>query len=179
MTGALSDETTQQLGNVQESSVPLRQFGLSPGENLGTVTMMRGDDAGPWQLPITGFEICDVWFGGELYLIAYGDPPSGERMASRTQIRFGGLLVHHTADGQDVQVDARGPWHSATSLLNLRHARFTVANATPDGRLRLSFSDGSRIEADPGPRYENWEVSGPGRLNFVSPAGGGDPGISY
>lgn len=149
-------------------------------ENLSTLTGVRTNDAGPWQLPIVGFEIGDVWFSWGLYLIGYGEPMPGERMASRTQVRFGGALVHRTAGGQDVQIDAAGPWHSATSLLDLRHARITAATATAtlDGRLRLSCSDGSRLEADPDSRYENWEISGPGKLNLVCPPGGGDPRIS-
>lgn len=147
-------------------------------ENLSTLTDVRRGDPGPWQLPIIEFEINDVWFSGEIYLIGYGEPSPGERTASRTQIRFGGTFVHHTAEGQDVQIDASGSWQSAISLLDLRHARITAATATQDGRLRISFSDGSRLEADPDPRYENWEVSGPGGLNLVAPPGGGDPRIS-
>jgi hypothetical protein len=47
---------------------------------------------------------------------------------------------------------ASGSWQSAVSLLGLRDARITAATATQDGRLRISFSDGSRWRGHDGSR---------------------------
>jgi hypothetical protein len=49
----------------------------------------------------------------------------------------------------------------------------------PDGRLDLTFTDGTQIEVLPHNDYEAWEVTGPGSLKFVCMPGGGEPAIWY
>jgi uncharacterized protein DUF6188 len=47
----------------------------------------------------------------------------------------------------------------------------------PDGRLDLTFTDGSRIDVEPLDEYEAWEIAGPGSLKLVCRPGGGEPAI--
>jgi len=52
------------------------------------------------------------------------------------------------------------------------------ATATRTGALDIQFDDGSALSAEPDPRYENWQISGPQGLFLVAPPGGGDPRMS-
>lgn len=133
-------------------------------------------DAEIWQLPIIGFEVLEVWFSGELYLTAYGDR-AGKRedAAPITRIRLGGPFTYQAEDGTDHRIVGDGPWSEAIPLLDLRRAKITEATADRHGNLALRFSNGSAIFAAPDPQYENWGLSGPGRLSLYAPPGGGDP----
>ena len=142
------------------------------------LNIVADSDSGPWPLPIVGFEVYDVWFSGQLYVIAYGDPPPGERRPPRAQIAFGGEFVYQRQDGQGAQLDAQKPWETAVSLLSLRHARVIRAVADREGNLEIVFDNGSSLIAGPDERYENWTVSGAG-FSVIAPPGGGDPRITW
>jgi hypothetical protein len=136
-------------------------------------------DADGWQLPIVGFEVCDVWFSGQLYVIAYGDGDLKRGLpAPRTQIALGGPFLLRSSDGNEHRLNAEEPWDTLVPVLSLRHAHVVAAAATRNGALGIRFEDGSALSAEPDPHYENWAMSGPEGLNLVAPPGGGDPRIS-
>ena len=130
-----------------------------------------------WELPIVGYEVLEVWFSGQVYLIAYGEKGADESVAPRTGISFGGKFLYMGAKMEQVVLDAEAPWSTLCALLNLRHVRITAARADNGGHLKLRFQDGSIIKAGPDQQYENWGVSGPGHLMLAAPPGGGDPRI--
>ena len=141
--------------------------------------MTLDPDADVWHLPVIGLQVVDVWFSGELYVIAYGKGDLKRALpAPRTQIRLGGAFLLRTADGIEHRLNAAEPWSTLVPVLALRHAHIAAATADRNGVLDLRFDDGSVLSADPDPHYENWEISGPDALNLVSPPGGGDPRIS-
>jgi len=136
------------------------------------------DDPEEWRLPIDGFEVTDVWFSGQLYVIAYGVGDVRRGVAApRTQIALGGPFRLRTADGRKHDLDAGESWGTLVPVLSLRHARVTAATGNRTGSLVVTFDDGSELSVEPDPRYENWELNGPGALHLVSPPGGGDPRV--
>ena len=142
--------------------------------------MALDPDADVWQLPIVGFEVIDVWFSAQLYVIAYGEGRDTSLGVAppRTQIALGGPFLLRSADGSDQRLNAEEPWDTFVPVLSLRGTRVVAATATRSGALDVRFDDGSTLSAGPDPRYENWEMSGPDGLHLVAPPGGGDPRIS-
>ena len=49
----------------------------------------------------------------------------------------------------------------------------TAATADEDGTLRLTFGRGWTIDVSPDPRYEAWQITGPGKNLVVCPPDGG------
>ena len=127
-------------------------------------------------LPIVGFEVLEIWFSGQVYVIAYGEArDTGEaKPALRAQIALGGAFALRSADGTEQQLNAEDPWETLTPLLRLRHASIASASADRAAVLQIGFADGTTLSVQPDPHYENWEVSGPG-FQIVAPPGGGDP----
>jgi hypothetical protein len=145
--------------------------------------MVLDPDAERWELPLVGFRVSDIWFSGQLYVIAYDDRsgwtfadfPKG---APRTQVAFGGAFVFTSSQKVDVHLDAAQPWETLVPVLALRGVRITSAIADRQAALEIVFDDGSSLRAGPDDHYENWEIAGPDALNLVSPPGGGDPRIA-
>jgi hypothetical protein len=133
-----------------------------------------------WPLPIVGFEVQEVWFSGQLYVIAYGEGGDMRRglQAPRTQIALGGAFLLRSSEGVEHRLDGGDSWETLVPVLGLRRARVVEATADREGVLEIRFEDGSAISAGPDPQYENWEISGPAGLNLAAPPGGGDPRIS-
>jgi len=138
-------------------------------------------DAGSeqWELPIVGFEVLQVWFSGETYLIAYGTKTEASvTEAPRAQLSLGGAFSLLEPDGTRHLLDGGGPWEALVPLLSLRHATIESAIADRQGRLVVRFEPGFVLTAEPRPHYEAWGISGPGSLILASPPGGGDPRIT-
>ena len=52
-----------------------------------------------------------------------------------------------------------------TPFLDLQHTIVVVAMASSRSRIAFKFDDGSRREAGPARKHENWEVVGPDGRN--------------
>lgn len=131
-----------------------------------------------WDLPIIGFEVLQVLFSGRLAISAYGQAFTGEA-APTTQISLGGPFVYVTPESEELHLDASGDWQYLTPMLGLRGARIVQAQAGHESNLLITFENPLvALIVVPDAKYENWEISGPGRLNLVSPPGGGDPRIA-
>jgi hypothetical protein len=119
---------------------------------------------------MVGFQLVDIWFSGETYLIFYRPG------AQRVQFRFGGHAEFRQLDRTPVILDGGGAWESLVPLFRLRHSRTDLVTVRPDGRIQLRSEDGSSLSAGPGPAYENWELAGPGDLiRRTGPAGRIEP----
>jgi Family of unknown function (DUF6188) len=133
------------------------------------MAMNEQDDG--WSVPVSGYELLTVEFSGRLSLTVYGD---GGKSCT---IALEGQFTLRTADGNDRRLDAEQDWSQLTPVLSLRHAGVAELRASRDGDLDVAFDNGALLQASPDPRYESWEISGPGDLNLVCPPGGGDPRI--
>jgi hypothetical protein len=136
------------------------------------------DDLPVWDLPIAGFEVIEVRFSGQIYVVAYGAGQGIGRPAPCTQIAFGGLFRLQTPGGAEKKLDAEADWHSLISLLDLRHLRIATARVDRHSNLSVTFDGGWSLTAGPHEMYENWAVTGPEHLNLVAMPGGGDPRIA-
>jgi uncharacterized protein DUF6188 len=45
------------------------------------------------------------------------------------------------------------------------------------GGLELAFADGTRLSVEPHPKFEAWDLTGPGSLKLVCTPGGGEPAM--
>lgn len=126
----------------------------------------------PWELPVSGFEVLAITFGGETCVTAYGH--GGATVA----FALGGPFRMCDPEDDEVKFDALGSWSALTPLLRLRYDTIEEASVDAAARLRVRFRSGRRLKADPDPQYENWQVAGPGDLRLVAPPGGGDPRVS-
>lgn len=122
---------------------------------------------GPWDLPISGYEVLQITFAYPVDIVAYGDGGATACMRVEGEFQFS------NAKGGQSCLDASGEhWEELTPLLSLRHDRVATAHASETGRLRVEFASGSRIEAGPSEMYENWQISGPGFQVVALPGGG-------
>lgn len=124
------------------------------------------------ELPIVGFEVIDIWFSGQMYVVAYGAMGFGEP-GGRTQIALAGPFRLRSSDGTEHRLDAAEAWSTLVPVLAFRHACIVAATADRSGVLDIAFDDGSVLTAGPAPMYENWQVAGPTTLNLLAlPSGG-------
>jgi Family of unknown function (DUF6188) len=128
-----------------------------------------------WKLPIIGFQVYGLGFGGRIDIEAGGPRQDSEESAFLTTLSIGGKFDYVDGDGDRHAFDAEEPWHLMTPLLNLRHKIVVEATADNKSRIEILFDDGSTLEAGPDGNYENWEVVGPGGLNLIGMPSGGDP----
>jgi hypothetical protein len=124
-------------------------------------------EKGPWDLPISGYEVLQVTFAFPLDIVAYAEG------GATCMLRFEDTL-DFSAPGQAVQrLDAAGEcWEDLTVVLCLRHDRIKSALASETGHLAVEFESGRRIEAISSEMYESWQVSGPGFQLIALPGGG-------
>jgi hypothetical protein len=61
-------------------------------------------------------------------------------------------------------------------VLSLFGARTRTLTIGADSTLVLEFEDGARIECEPDPQYEAWEVNAP-RLKLIAMPRGGEPAV--
>jgi hypothetical protein len=125
----------------------------------------RGDG---WLLPVRGQQVtrcCVDWaevriLCGNLVEIAIGEPFT---------------LV--TSDGRKYALDPAPSVDpvSLTPILRIMRQVIQAGTAFNDGRLELSFRDGSRLDVPFGKEFEAWTLAGPGGvegLKVVSMPGG-------
>jgi hypothetical protein len=120
-----------------------------------------------WKLPIIGFQVYQVGFGGRIDINAIGGRRDVEESAQSTKLSIGGKFDYIDGDGDRHVFDAEQPWHLMTPLLDLRHKIVVNAIADSRSRIEISFDDGSSLEAGPDGNYENWEVVGPDGLILI------------
>jgi hypothetical protein len=140
--------------------------------------MSQSKEFTEWELPIAGFQVYEVGFGGRIDFTAYGRRRENEVSAPSMRLSIGGKFHYVDSDGNRHTFDAQESWQSLTPLLDLRHRVVDSASADSRSHIEILFDDGSTLDTGPDGKYENWEVVGPDGLNLVGMPGGGDPRIS-
>lgn len=135
-------------------------------------------DSGPWTLPIEGFSVNSITFGGLIDIVAYGEGGGRSKddtiiPAPSANVRFESefQLIDRTGDAVRLN-PSRQNWEDLTPLFALRRDRVEHAVATADGRLEIRFESGRVVLAEPDSNYENWAVTGAG-FELISMPGGG------
>jgi hypothetical protein len=140
--------------------------------------MPSGDEFVSWELPVLGFEVTEIDFGGRIEIHAHGKRAEDERYAPTTKLAIGGALTYIESDGTTHSLSAEEPWDTLTSLFKLRHRLIESASADNKSNIAFHFDDGSQLLSGPDQNYENWELVGPGNLNLIGFPNRGDPRIS-
>jgi len=120
---------------------------------------------GRWQLPLDSCAVtrCCVDYGVTLRL----DHPAGA-----FELRIEQALDFVGADGAALTLDPEEDPTGLGPLLACTRTTVTAATAFHDGRLEISFADGSRFSVSASGDYEAWELAGPSGLRMVSIPGG-------
>ena len=98
-------------------------------------------------------------------------------LEASAEIRLIVPFTFHEPDGVRRRLDPDEPEQLAP-LLSLLGRSIELLVVSRRGELRLSFGDGSSLEAGPHSRVEAWEVQGGGALEGMAyrcPPGGGAP----
>ena len=93
------------------------------------------------------------------------------------EIRFAAPFSFSPPSGPPIIVDPEQPGTLAPVLELLNRALSTIV-VHRTGELELTFADGTRLRADPHPRFEAWEITGSGsleELSYLAQPGGGSP----
>ena len=123
------------------------------------------EDNGRWQLPLDKCSVtqCCVDYGVTLRL----DHPAGH-----FELRIEQALDFVAADGAASTLDPEEDPTGLGPLLACTRTTVAAATAFHDGRLEISFADGSRVSVSASDDYEAWELAGPSGLRMVSTPGG-------
>jgi|SRR6266511_3008946 len=121
-----------------------------------------------WVLPLDGRTVTRCLIDYSFGLVLDGEP-SVE--VSLSYFRF------RDRDGREHLLSAEADRRLLAPALACFGLTVAHAYAWRSGRLQLGFTDGTRVEADPHHEFEAWQVSGPGSVFVVSPAGGGEPAV--
>jgi hypothetical protein len=123
------------------------------------------EDNGRWQLPLDTCPVtqCCIDYGITLRL----DHPAGH-----FELRIEQALDFVGADGAALTLDPEEDPTGLGPLLACTRTTVTAATAFHDGRLEMSFADGSRLSVSASGDYEAWELAGPLGLRMVSTPGG-------
>src|SRR5258708_2957911 len=121
------------------------------------------EEADRYVIPIAGRPVSRCYLDSGFGILFYSGGP-------KTEIRIESRIRFVKAGSQSVS-DLQEP-ASLVPLLGLFGRVVTGAYAFKNGSLRVDFEDGSRIEVDPGERFEPWEVSAEDGLKIVSTPGG-------
>lgn len=140
-------------------------------------TMELADEPGGWTLPISGFAVYRIEFGGRVDVCASGRREGVERSAPLVDLVFNSHFILRDSNGNTDELDAEGPWELLTPLFILRHCRISSGMVTRGGSISVEFEEGFALTAGPDGPYENWEVVGPRGLKIVGLPGGGEPAI--
>jgi hypothetical protein len=138
--------------------------------------MELAEGPGGWTLPISGFAVYQIEFGGRVAVCASGRR-EGEERPGPVDFIFNSHFTLRGSNGKTDELDAEGPWDLLTPLFTLRHCRISSGIVTRDGSISVEFEDGFALTAGSGEAYENWEVVGPRGLKIVGLPGGGEPAI--
>jgi Family of unknown function (DUF6188) len=132
---------------------------------MAIVTSIRFTEInGRWQLPLGSCAVtqCCVDYGVTLRL----DQPAGH-----FELRIEQALDFVAADGAASSLDPEEDPTGLAPLLACTRTTATAKTAFQDGRLEMSFADGSRISVSASDDYEAWELAGPSGLRMVSTPG--------
>lgn len=88
-------------------------------------------------------------------------------------VRFNAHLRVTTRDGRAHQLSIER-LEGLAPILRVAGATVRQATFTPRGELSIVLEDETVIEAENHPRYESWEVNGPGDIVVVASIGGPD-----
>jgi len=121
-----------------------------------------------WVLPLAGRTVVRCLIDYSFGLLLDGEP---DVTVSLSNFRF------RDSHGQDHVLDAEADRRLLAPALACFGLTVESAYALKLGPLQIQFADGSRIEADPDDQFESWQVSGPGNILIVSPAGGDEPAV--
>jgi hypothetical protein len=130
-----------------------------------------------WDIPVVGFAVYALKFGGDIQVLFTGPRPEGERFSLSSRISLAGDFTYVDDQGVLYALNAADTWDSLTLLFKLRHRIITLAVADNLSQIRIEFDDHSHLRAGP-TDYENWELVGPADLHLVGLANPGDPRIS-
>lgn len=133
---------------------------------VAIMTSMHLTEAdGRWLLPLGNCAVtqCCVDYGVTLRL----DHPAGP-----FELRIEQAVDFVGADGAALTLEPEEDPTGLGPLLACTRTAVTVATAFHDGRLEMSFADGSRLSVSASSDYEAWELAGPGGLRMVSTPGG-------
>jgi hypothetical protein len=140
-------------------------------------TMELAEEPAGWTVPISGFAVYQIEFGGRVAVCASGRREGEERSGPLVDLIFNGHFTLRDSSTRTDELDAEGPWDLLTPLFALRHCRISSGIVTRDGSISVEFEEGFTLTASSGGPYENWEVVGPRGLKIVGLPGGGEPAI--
>jgi hypothetical protein len=137
---------------------------------------MNKDDPPPFgSLPVAGFEIVGIDFWGSLVYLTAHELGMG---TGKIRLQISGAFRLKPPDGPTRTLSSEAPWSSMSELLEMQGATIQSLNVDAMSNLALHTCNGWSVEIDPDPRYEAWELNGPGRNEKrVATPGGGEPAI--
>ncbi len=88
------------------------------------------------------------------------------------------LILHDDPFTRSARVRIGGGQHRPTIVeLVARRAHVESSVCNGDSELCLTFDGGGALAVPPHPKYEAWDVAGPGLVKAVATPGGGEPAI--
>jgi hypothetical protein len=123
-------------------------------------------EGGRIQLPLTGCMVnrCCVDWAISLEM----QKPDGDHF----ELRIGGVFAFTAPGGNETLMRPEEDPVGLGPVLACTRTAVESATAVDDGRLEMSFSDGSSLCVTPSPAYEAWELTGPRGSKIVCMPGG-------
>jgi hypothetical protein len=90
----------------------------------------------------------------------------------RFELRIGDTFTFTTADGVEKSLQPEENPAGLGPVLGCTRTAVKSATAVEDGRLEMSFADGSSLHVAPSSACEAWELTGPQGSKIVSMPGG-------
>lgn len=130
---------------------------------MTAIELVEGDDR--WVLPLSGCAVgqCCIDWAVTLRL----DHPRGA-----FELRIEESFLFAPAGGEEVQLQPEDDPIGLGPLLAVTRTTVEHAAAFSDGRLEMSFADGSTLTVQGSQEYEPWGLVGPAGLRVVSVPGG-------
>ncbi len=131
---------------------------------MTTMELTPQDDS--WLLPVAGQRITRCCIDGEAVRIL---------CLNMIEISIGEPFTLQTPDDRKHVLDPGGDAMHLAPVLRILRQVVLDGTAFKDGRLELTFADGSRIKVPAGMDFEAWTLAGPGGpdgLKVVSAPGG-------
>ena len=139
---------------------------LSP--TVARVTEGLVEERDRWVLPLGGRTVARCFVDYSFGLVLDG---KGRVEVSLSYFRF------RDSDGVEHSLNTEADRRLLAPALACFGLSVAQACALKSGQLRITYTDGTLIEADPHDQFESWQVSGPGNLLVVSAPGGGEPAV--
>lgn len=133
---------------------------MNSGGVIPVGELVEADDH--WVVPIADLLVTQLRFDFAVTLI----------FEEHFHVRMEGVIVL-SPGGSGSVIEAEGDVDQLVPLLRLKTATVREGLAFKDGRLELTFTDGSRLVAPAGQAYESWQLAGPHGLLIVSVPDGG------